>query len=71
MGVTTPQKLRKNRRYALLVCAVVAAAMPGVDPVTMAIQMVPLVLLYEASILLASAFGSPSSAPVAASAAQP
>jgi sec-independent protein translocase protein TatC len=61
MGVTTPDKLRRNRRYAILVCAVVAAALPGVDPVSMLIEMVPLVLLYELSILLARAFGRPSS----------
>jgi sec-independent protein translocase protein TatC len=61
VGVTTPQKLRKNRRYAFLACAVVAAALPGVDPVSMLIEMVPLVLLYELSILLARAFGQPSS----------
>src|SRR3954449_8476036 len=60
MGVTTPQKLRRNRRYAILVCAVVAAALPGVDPVSMLLEMVPLVALYELSILLASAFGRPS-----------
>jgi sec-independent protein translocase protein TatC len=60
LGVTTPQKLRKNRRYAFLVCAIVAAALPGVDPVSMLIEMVPLVALYELSILLASAFGRPS-----------
>jgi sec-independent protein translocase protein TatC len=60
MGVTTPAKLRKNRRYAILVIAVVAAALPGVDPVSMMIEMVPLVLLYELSILLASVFGRPS-----------
>jgi len=57
MGITTPAKLRKNRRYAILVCAVVAAALPGVDPVSMLIEMVPLVLLYELSILLASLLG--------------
>jgi sec-independent protein translocase protein TatC len=60
MGVTTPAKLRRNRRYAILVCAVVAAALPGVDPVSMLLEMVPLVALYELSILLASAFGRPS-----------
>jgi sec-independent protein translocase protein TatC len=68
-GVTTPQKLRKNRRYAILVCAIVAAALPGVDPVSMLLEMVPLVALYELSILLATAFGRPSgeaSDPVAA-----
>jgi sec-independent protein translocase protein TatC len=60
LGVTTPRKLRKNRRYAILVCAVVAAALPGVDPVSMLLEMVPLVALYELSILLAAAFGTPS-----------
>ena len=57
VGVTTPEKLRRNRRYAFLACAVVAAALPGVDPVSMLIEMVPLVLLYELSILLARLFG--------------
>jgi sec-independent protein translocase protein TatC len=57
MGITTPAKLRKNRRYAFLGCAVVAAVLPGVDPVSMLIEMVPLVLLYELSILLARVFG--------------
>jgi sec-independent protein translocase protein TatC len=57
VGITTPAKLRKNRRYAILVCAVVAAALPGVDPVSMLIEMVPLVALYELSILLAAFLG--------------
>jgi sec-independent protein translocase protein TatC len=61
MGVTTPEKLRRNRRYAILACAIVAAALPGVDPVSMLVEMVPLVLLYELSILLARAFGQPAS----------
>ncbi|HKP90652.1 MAG TPA: twin-arginine translocase subunit TatC [Thermoleophilaceae bacterium] len=60
MGITTPAKLRKNRRYAVLVIAVVAAALPGVDPISMLIEMVPLLVLYEASILLASFLGRPS-----------
>jgi sec-independent protein translocase protein TatC len=60
LGIVTPQKLKRNRRYAYLGCAVVAAALPGVDPVSMLIEMVPLVLLYELSILLAVFFGRPS-----------
>jgi sec-independent protein translocase protein TatC len=60
LGILTPQKLKRNRRYAYLGCAVVAAALPGVDPVSMLIEMVPLVLLYELSILLAVFFGRPS-----------
>jgi sec-independent protein translocase protein TatC len=60
LGIVTPQKLKGNRRYAYLGCAIVAAALPGVDPVSMLIEMVPLVLLYELSILLAVFFGRPS-----------
>ena len=57
LGITDAAGLRAKRRYAWLGCAVVAAALPGVDPVTMLFEMVPLVALYELSILLASAFG--------------
>jgi sec-independent protein translocase protein TatC len=59
LGIVTPKKLRKNRRYALLGIAVAAAALPGVDPITMLIEMVPLILLYELSILLSAVFGRP------------
>ena len=57
LGVTDAAALRAKRRYAWLGCAIVAAALPGVDPVTMLFEMVPLVALYELSILMASAFG--------------
>ncbi len=57
LGVTTPEKLRKNRRYAILVIAVLAAFLPTIDPVTLLLEMVPLILLYELSIVLASALG--------------
>jgi len=60
VGITTPRQLRKNRRYAILVIAIVAMLLPGVDPVTMLISMAPLIVLYELSILLAAAFGRPS-----------
>jgi sec-independent protein translocase protein TatC len=58
-GLTTPQKLRKNRRYAFLACAVVAALLPTIDPVTMLLETLPLYLLYELSILLSSLVGKP------------
>jgi sec-independent protein translocase protein TatC len=57
LGVTDAAGLRAKRRYAWLGCAVVAALLPGVDPVTMLFEMVPLVALYELSILLAGLFG--------------
>jgi sec-independent protein translocase protein TatC len=52
-GIVTPAQLRKNRRYALLVCAVIAALLPG-EVITMVLETIPLYILYEASILLAS-----------------
>ena len=54
LGIVTPRQLRKNRRYAILVIAVVAMLLPGTDPVTMLIAMLPLIVLFEGSILLAS-----------------
>lgn len=57
MGIVSVDQLRSNRRYAYLGIAVLAAALPGVDPISMLIEMVPLLALYELSILLARAFG--------------
>lgn len=54
VGLVTPQQLRDNRRYALLVIAVVAMLLPGTDPITMLISMLPLLLLYEGSVQLVS-----------------
>jgi sec-independent protein translocase protein TatC len=55
LGILTTRQLRKNRRYAILVIAIIAMLMPGQDPVTMLSMMVPMLVLYEVSIL-ASAF---------------
>ena len=54
VGIVSVAQLRKNRRYAILVVAVLAMLLPGQDPVTMLSLMVPLYVLYEGSILLAS-----------------
>jgi sec-independent protein translocase protein TatC len=62
LGIVSVAQLRANRRYAYLGIAVLAAALPGVDPVSMLIEMVPLLALYELSILLSRAFGSPKAA---------
>jgi sec-independent protein translocase protein TatC len=52
-GLVTPRQLRHNRRYAILACAAIAAFLPG-DAFTLVLETVPLYLLYEASILIAS-----------------
>jgi sec-independent protein translocase protein TatC len=59
LGIVKVEQLTHNRRYAYLVIAIVAAALPGVDPISMLIEMVPLLLLFELSILIARAFGTP------------
>jgi sec-independent protein translocase protein TatC len=56
MRVINVKWLRKNRRYAIVGCAVVAMALPGTDPVSMLIEMAPLVVLFEISILLSAIF---------------
>ncbi len=56
LGIVQVEQLSRNRRYAYLIIAVVAAALPGVDPISMLIEMVPLLLLFELSILIARAF---------------
>lgn len=52
-GIVTPKQLRRGRRYAIVACAAVAAFLPG-DAVTLILETVPLYVLYEASILVAS-----------------
>ncbi len=52
-GIVTPAQLRHNRRYALLACCAVAAFLPG-DLVTLMLETVPLYLLFEISLLLAT-----------------
>jgi sec-independent protein translocase protein TatC len=59
LGIVKVEQLSTYRRYAYLAIAVLAAALPGVDPISMLIEMVPLLVLYELSILLARAFGRP------------
>lgn len=52
VGILSAEMLRSSWRYAIVAIAVVAAVLPGVDPVTTVILMVPLLLLYLLSILL-------------------
>jgi sec-independent protein translocase protein TatC len=52
VGILSARQLRGSWRYAIVGIAVVAAIMPGVDPVTTVILMVPLLALYALSIVL-------------------
>jgi sec-independent protein translocase protein TatC len=59
LEIVTAEWFAENRRYAIFAISVVSAAAPGGDPVSMILIMIPLVLLYEASIVLARRFGTP------------
>jgi sec-independent protein translocase protein TatC len=59
LGIVTPEQLAKNRRYAYLILAVLAMLLPGTDPVSMLLELAPLLVLYEASVVLARIFGRP------------
>ncbi len=56
LGIVKVDQLTHNRRYIYLALAIIAAALPGVDPITMLIELVPLLVLFELSILLAKVF---------------
>jgi sec-independent protein translocase protein TatC len=64
LGIVKVSQLKQNRRYAYLGCAIVAAALPGVDPVSMLLETAPLIVLYELSIVLARLFGEPGETPL-------
>ncbi len=57
LNIVSVEQLRHNRRYAILAIAVLAALLPTIDPITMLLEMVPLVILYELSIVLAAHLG--------------
>jgi sec-independent protein translocase protein TatC len=53
LGVLTSRMLRRNRRRGYFFVAVAALALPGPDPVTTLLELLPMWALYEGSIWLA------------------
>jgi sec-independent protein translocase protein TatC len=54
LGIVTPQFLSKNRKFAIIIIAIVAAVVtPTPDPFNMGLVMLPLLLMYEIGIVLA------------------
>jgi sec-independent protein translocase protein TatC len=53
LRIVTSDTLRRNRRIAFVLLLIFAALLPTVDPVSLALEVVPLLLLYEASIWIA------------------
>jgi len=58
LGIVTQAGLRRNRRYAILINFIVAAVLtPTPDVVNQLLMAVPLMLLYEVSIIAVRLFG--------------
>ena len=54
IGALSSARLRKNRRVGYFIVAVVALGLPGPDPMTTALELVPMWVLFEGSIWLAA-----------------
>jgi sec-independent protein translocase protein TatC len=54
IGALSSARLRKNRRLGYFIVAVVALGLPGPDPVTTALELLPMWALFEGSIWLAA-----------------
>jgi sec-independent protein translocase protein TatC len=50
LGVVTSDQLRRNRRYLIVGAVVLAVLLPTVDPVSLVLEIVPLLILLEGSI---------------------
>jgi sec-independent protein translocase protein TatC len=59
LGITSAEKLRRSRRYAIVAIVVLASLLPTLDPLTLILESIPLYLLFELSILMAAAWGRP------------
>lgn len=57
IGLLTPKLMRKYRRHSIVVIMILAAILtPGTDPVSQLLLAIPLVILYEISILVSKIF---------------
>ena len=53
LRVLTADRLRRNRRMGIFLVVLVAALLPTVDPVSLAFEAIPMLILFEGSIWLA------------------
>lgn len=57
LGVADAAFFKRQWRYAIVAIAIIAAILPGGDPFTMILLMIPQIILYQVGIWLAAAFG--------------
>jgi sec-independent protein translocase protein TatC len=70
LGVVNGSTLTRHWRYAVVIIAVIAAALPGADPVTTGLEATPLLVLFLASIVMLKIADRRAAAREAAEAAQ-
>jgi sec-independent protein translocase protein TatC len=51
MGILSTRQLREHRRYAIVALALL---LPGTDPVTTLLELIPMLVLFELSIIVAT-----------------
>ena len=53
LRILSAEKLRRNRRIGIFLVVLAAVLLPTVDPISLAFETVPLLILFELSIWLA------------------
>jgi sec-independent protein translocase protein TatC len=54
MGILSTRQLREHRRYAIVAITALALLLPGTDPVTTLLELIPMLVLFELSIIIAT-----------------
>ncbi len=54
MGIVTTRQLRQHRRHAIVLLVGLALLLPGTDVVTTLLELIPMLILYELSIIVAA-----------------
>jgi sec-independent protein translocase protein TatC len=55
MGILSARQLREHRRYAIVGITALALLLPGTDPVTTLLELIPMLVLFEVSVVVATA----------------
>jgi sec-independent protein translocase protein TatC len=54
MGILSTRQLRDHRRHAIVAIVALALLLPGTDPVTTLLELIPMLVLFELSIIIAT-----------------
>jgi sec-independent protein translocase protein TatC len=54
IGILSTRQLREHRRYAIVAIVALALLLPGTDPVTTLLELIPMLVLFEVSIIIAT-----------------